>query len=97
MIVLATLSDGSQFDEISGGAVLALRATAAAVAAAAFDGIEREDMDNEGISSLNRLHPNELRGNKHALSCVDDVVAQGEIDFALLPWIGVDFGQILPV
>ena len=64
MIVLAPLSDGSQFDEISGGAVLALRATAAA---AAFDGIEREDMDNEGISSLNRLHPNELRGDKHAM------------------------------
>ena len=79
MIVLATLSDGSQFDEISGGAVLALRATAAAVAAAAFDGIEREDLDNEGISlSLSRL-PNELRGNMRCVRC--DVVTQGEIDF----------------
>ena len=55
--MVAPLSDGSQFDEVSGGAVLALRATAAATAAAAFDGIEREG-DNEGISLTN-----ELRGN----------------------------------
>ena len=54
--MVAPLSDGSQFDEVSGGAVLALRATATA-AAAAFDGIEREE-DNEGISLTN-----ELRGN----------------------------------
>ena len=54
--MVAPLSDGSQFDEVSGGAVLALRATAAA-AKAAFDGIEREE-DNEGISLTN-----ELRGN----------------------------------
>ena len=59
--MVAPLSDGSQFDEVSGGAVLALRATATATAAAAakaaFDGIEREE-DNEGISLTN-----ELRGN----------------------------------
>ena len=61
-LLRAPLSDGSRFDEVSGGAVLALRATAAAVAAtAASDGIEREE-DNEGISHR-RL--NELRGKQH--------------------------------
>ena len=56
----APLSNGSRFDEVSGGAVLALRATAAAVAATASDGIEREEgEDNEGIS--HRLL-NDLRG-----------------------------------
>ena len=56
-LLRAPLSDGSRFDEVSGGAVLALRATAAA----ASDGIEREE-DNEGISHR-RL--NELRGKQH--------------------------------
>ena len=59
-LLRAPLSDGSRFDEVSGGAVLALRATAAAVAATASDGIEREN--NEGISHR-RL--NELRGKQH--------------------------------
>ena len=59
-LLRAPLSDGSRFDEVSGGAVLALRATAAA----ASDGIEREEggEDNEGISHR-RL--NELRGKQH--------------------------------
>ena len=76
-LLRAPLSDGSRFDEVSGGAVLALRATAAA---AASDGIEREE-DNEGISHR-RL--NELRGKQHGLWMDGNVGMQGEIVKRLL-------------